>query len=145
MENLKNIHIGTFIERRVNESEIPASRICNFFKCDEEQLEKMYQRDSLDSNTILKWSKLLEYDFFRLYSQHLIFYSPQESIGYNNTVNSKKSVLPEFKKNIYTKEMINFILELIKTNQKTKTQIISEYNIPKTTLFNWLKKYKTID
>lgn len=145
MDNLKNINIGAYIEKRVKETGIALSRICNFFDCDEETIENMYQCESLDSNSILKWSKLLEYDFFRLYTQHLIFYSPQESMGYNdNKIVVKKSTLPEFRKNIYTKEIITFILEMVQANTKTKAQIIREYNIPKTTLYKWISKYKNL-
>ena len=46
-----------------------------------------------------------------------------------------------FRKNIYTKEIIDFILELIKTKTKTTTEITQLYGIPKTTLHNWIKKY----
>lgn len=53
-----------------------------------------------------------------------------------------RSGLPTFRKNIYTKEVIDFILELIETGEKTKAQVIQEYNIPKSTLHKWIYKYK---
>ncbi|KPH14793.1 transposase [Chryseobacterium sp. ERMR1:04] len=141
MDNLKNIHIGNLIKIRVEETFLDSSRICNFFNCDDELIHNMYHSESLDSNIILKWSKLLEYDFFRLYSQHLVFYSSQKSMGYMQIAKIKHSTLPQFKKNIFTREMIEFILELVRTNKKTKSQIINEYRIPKTTLYKWLSKY----
>lgn len=135
----KNIHIGILIYARVKECNIEYSRICNFFKCTEEEIEKMFNQSSLDSDLILKWSKLLEYDFFRLYSQHIILYAPQ---GNTLLKTNNKSQLPQFRKNIYTQEIIDFILELIEKNKKTKNEIIKEYRIPKTTLYKWLSKYK---
>ncbi|MBB6372167.1 transposase [Chryseobacterium shigense] len=138
--NFKNIHIGILIAQRVTESKVKTLRICNFLKCSEEEILKMYQSKSLDAEIILKWSKLLEYDFFRLYTQHLILYSPQ--LATNKAVQTAKSTLPTFRKNIYTKEVIDFILELIETGQKTKAQVIQEYSIPKTTLYKWIYKYK---
>lgn len=137
----KNIHIGEVIHQRVTECEIKMPRICNFFKCDIETIEKMYEVKSLDTEKLLQWSKLLEYDFFRLYSQYLILYSPPKSVKYNTTQNTKKSLLPQFRKNIYTKEIIDFVLELIRTGKKSKKQVTDEYNIPKTTLYKWLDKY----
>ncbi len=131
------------IERKVTESGIEISRICNFLKCKEEDIMKMYQTKSLDTDTLLRWSKLLEYDFFRIYSQHLILYAPQGNINYNDHPQKENSKLPQFRKNIYTKEVISFILELIKTGEKTKAQVINEYKIPKTTLYKWIDKYKT--
>ena len=80
---------------------------------------------------------MLEYDFFRLYSQYLILYAPPTS----ETKNQIKSKLPQFRKNIYIKEVIDFVLHLINTNEKTKKQIIEEYRIPKTTLCKWISKY----
>ncbi len=74
--NFKNIHIGKFIQLRVNESNIDLPRICNFMKCTETEINEMYTQENLSTEVLLRWSKLLEYDFFRLYSQHLILYAP---------------------------------------------------------------------
>jgi hypothetical protein len=99
---------------------------------------QIFQQEHIESGVLLKLSKLLQYDFFRIYSQHLILYAP---IAAENQ--TSLSSLPNFRKNIYTKELIDFILELVKTEQKTKQQIIEEYKIPKTTLYKWISKYKT--
>ncbi|MBB6329143.1 hypothetical protein HNP24_000093 [Chryseobacterium sediminis] len=132
-----DIHIGTMIRDRISECGVELSRICNFFKCREDEIEEMYSQKSFDTEILLKWSKLLQYDFFRVYSMHLILYSPPCSLSPNNT----SSKLPTFRKNVYTQEMIEFILELIENKEKTKLQIIEEYGIPKTTLFKWITKY----
>ncbi|KMQ62717.1 transposase [Chryseobacterium sp. BLS98] len=139
--NFKNIHIGSLISQRVVEHSIEVPRICNFFKCTEEEIERMYYSKSLDSEILLKWCKLLGYDFFRLYSQHLILFAPAASIVYNAVSGKKKTELPQFKKNIYTKELIDFILELVESGEKSRSQIINEYKIPKTTLYKWIAKY----
>ncbi|MCS3530275.1 transposase [Chryseobacterium sp. JUb7] len=140
MQHLKDIHMGSLIRQRVIECELDILRICNFLKCDEKAIDEMYVSSSLDCDLLLQWSKLLEYDFFRIYSQHLIFYAPQASFK-NNTSTSANTALPQFRKNIYTKEMIDFIIDLIQTNRKTKIQVIREYKIPKTTLYKWMNKY----
>ncbi len=136
--NYKEIHIGTMIKQLVLEKEINEDRIANFLKADTVVIDRMYEKKSLDTDLLLSWSKLLKYDLFRLYSQHLLYYSPT-----NNKMSSpsKKSEVPMFRKNIYTKEIIDFILELIKTKTKTTTEITQLYGIPKTTLHNWIKKY----
>ncbi|MGG5207420.1 transposase [Chryseobacterium sp. MIQD13] len=136
--DLKEIYIGQLIRQRVSECDISVTRISKFLKCREEEVEKIYEKESVDVDLLLKLSKLLEYDFFRLYSQHLILYSPPASVAYNNS----KTQLPSFRKNIYTKEIIEFMLDLLETKQKTKAQIIEEYGIPKTTLYKWVSKYK---
>lgn len=140
--NFKNIHIGQMIKERVAESGIEISRICNFFNCTEDEVIEMYQQENLPTDILLKWSKLLEYDFFRLYSQHLILYAPQSGKD-KDSENKNKSKLPTFRKNIYTREVIDFILELYNGGEKTKNQIIEEYKIPKTTFYKWLKKYNS--
>ncbi len=139
--DFKNIHIGSLILKRVTELEVELGRICRFLKCSEIEIQQMYEAASLDTEILLRWSKLLEYDFFRVYNQHLILYAPQGKAIYNRILNEKKSVLPQFKKNIYTREVIDFILEQIDQGEMTKTQVIKEYRIPKTTLYKWLKKY----
>jgi len=143
MKNFKNIHIGSLIHQAVKESNIELSRICNFLKCSEKEILGMYEAESLDTDTLLRWSKLVEYDFFRVYTQHLILYAPQGNIDNNNKISEdKQSKLPEFRKNIYTREVIEFIMELIDTGAKTRLQVIKEYKIPKTTLYKWIDKYK---
>lgn len=138
--NFKNIHIGQLTREKVTESGIEISRICNFLKCSEEEIEKMYESESLDTEILLRWSKLLKYDFFRLYSQHLMLYT--SSMGVENKMKTKKSSLPKFRKNIYTKEIIDFILEQIESEKMTKVEVIAKYRIPKTTLYKWISKYK---
>ncbi|MGR3853777.1 transposase [Chryseobacterium indologenes] len=137
--NIKNIHIGEMIEERWKDMNISMERTCNFFGRDSLIVLEMFTQRSIDCEVLLKWCKLLEYDFFRLYSQHLILYSPPSSV--NNKKEDKKTTLPQFRKNLYTRQIIDFVLELISTGSKTKSQIIEEYRIPKSTLYKWINKY----
>ncbi|WP_415325848.1 transposase [Chryseobacterium sp. MMS23-Vi53] len=141
MKSFKNINAGALIKQRVLESEIEIPRICNFFSTTEEGIEAMYESKSLDAEILLKWSKLLEYDFFRIYSQHLILFSPQSNI-YSNNKDKPHSELPQFRKNIYTREVINFIVDLIHSGEKNMSEVVDKYGIPKTTLHRWTVKYK---
>lgn len=138
--HFKNIHLGSLIKQRSEELKIEASRICNFLDCTEKDIEEMFLCKSLDSKILLRWSKLLEYDFFRLYSQHLILYAPPAAASKVET-QAKATILPQFRKNIYSKEVIDYVLEIINNGEKTKIQVIEEYNIPKTTLYKWFNKY----
>ncbi|RKT01744.1 transposase [Chryseobacterium defluvii] len=140
----KDIHIGEFILKRWKEVNISISRASNFLNATEEEINSMFLQKSLDSNMLLRWSKLLEYDFFRLYSQHLILYAPPAKLKLNNK-HGAISEMPKFKKNIYTIEIIEFLLELIRNDEKTIVEIINEYKIPKTTLYKWIKKYNIHD
>ena len=139
--NFKNIHIGQMIEKAVSETGIPIPRICNFMKCSEDEILEMYKQENLQTDILLKWSKLLEYDFFRIYSQHLILYAPPSAEKESKAVKSK---LPQFRKNIYTKEIIEFILDQINSGEMTKIQVIERYRVPKTTLYKWIDKYKNL-
>lgn len=128
------------IERRVAELGVEIPRICNFLQCRETEILEMYRQKSLDTEILLRWSKLLEYDFFRIYTQHLILYAPPSTT--NEKVETKKMQLPQFRKNIYTKEVIDFILEQMESGEMTKNDILEKYKIPKTTLYKWIGKYK---
>jgi hypothetical protein len=136
--NFKKIHVGELIRLRIEETGVQMDRICAFLKLSEVEILAMLTAESIDSNLLLRLSKLLEYDFFRVYSQHLILYAPPSTGG----LTSKKTKLPEFRKNIYTIEVIEFVLELLSSGKKTKTEIIEEYRIPKTTLYKWISKHK---
>ena len=140
MLNVKNIHIGQMIKERIAESEMETLRICNFFNCTEDEVIEMYQQENLPTDILLRWSKLLEYDFFRIYTQHLILYAPPSAKEQDSK--TEKSSLPQFRKNIYTKEIITFILEQIDSGAMTKIEVMEQYKIPKTTLYKWIDKYK---
>ncbi|AZB07656.1 transposase [Chryseobacterium sp. G0162] len=137
----KDIHIGSCIEQKIKEDDVEMDRLTKFFNRSEEKIQEMLVQDELPTGTLLMWSKILEYDFFRIYSQHLILYAPQKRQEDEIRKNNKSSALPKFRKNIYTKEIIDFIIDLINSGQKTKQQLIDEYRIPKTTLYKWLDKY----
>ena len=141
--NFKSIHIGILINKAVTESGIEMSRICSFLKCSKEEIEKMFTKENLSTDILLKWSNLLDYDFFRVYTQHLILYAPLSAVDEKTKV-KKKSSLPQFRKNIYTKEIIDFVLEQINTKEMTKTEVMERYGIPKTTLYKWISKYKNL-
>ncbi|WEK71171.1 MAG: transposase [Candidatus Chryseobacterium colombiense] len=139
--NIKEIHIGQAIKLLIQEQKISKNRIINFFQCTDQAIELMYRSASLDTDLLLKWSKLLEYDFFRLYSQHLILYSPPAGVEKTEKQKNNKKTLPHFRKNIYTREIIDFIVEQIATGEMTKIQVLERYRIPKTTLYKWISKY----
>lgn len=58
--NFKNIHIGSVIQEQVKLQQIAMQKICKFFDCSEEEVEMMYQKNSLDAEILLKWSMLLK-------------------------------------------------------------------------------------
>lgn len=139
MENLKDIHIGDLLYKRVKEKEVEINRICKFLQKTEKEITEMYSQKSVGADILLKWCKLLEYDFFRLYSNHLILYAPASSPNKKE----KQSQLPQFRKNLYTKEIIDFMLELLENKQMTTLEIMTQYRIPKSTLNKWISKYRS--
>lgn len=135
--NIKNIHIGNLVRSKVEEHQISIERICRFFGQTEEDIEKMYHTKSMDTDILLKWCKLLKFDFFRFYTGHLILYSPQSRV--DNEFRQKENTLV-FRKSIYTQEVKDFILEKIKAGTMTVSDVVGRYRIPKTTLYKWMKK-----
>ncbi|WP_394665195.1 transposase [uncultured Chryseobacterium sp.] len=142
--DFKDIHIGSLIKMRADDIKIEMMRLCKFFQCTEKEIKETYERKSVESEILLRWCKVLDYDFFRVYTQHLILFSPQVHLHKSRDI-KKESLVPQFRKNVYTKELIDFILELLVNNEKTKKQIIEEYRIPKATLHKWVSKYNVAD
>lgn len=64
----KKINIGHLIREEIKVKKIESGRICKFMNCTEKEIEEMYEATDLPTNILLKWCKLLEYDFFRIYS-----------------------------------------------------------------------------
>lgn len=137
---MKKIHIGSLIKQRVDELNIDMKRIVSFFKnLSEKEIKEHYKKSSIETEHLLRWSKLLEYDFFRIYTQHIILFAPVgKTVSKRNT---KSSTLPNYRKNVYTKEIIDFVLDLYTKDNKKIIEISNEYNIPKNTINNWIKKY----
>lgn len=138
--DFKDIHIGNCLKKQVKEQEISIDRICKYFRMHEEEIIRMYSQKSLDTAILLKWCKLAEYDFFRLYVTHLLLYD-----GISHTKRNKETKKVNghiiFRKNIYTKEIKEFLVSLVSTNQKSVSEIMEEYNIPRTTIYKWLRKH----
>ncbi|MBK5721104.1 hypothetical protein JGH11_09515 [Dysgonomonas sp. Marseille-P4677] len=125
LNNFNDIHIGKLIQERMLEGDIPIDRVCNFLKVSEEEIELMLDQKTLDCDLLLRWSKLLNYDFFRIYIQYLILYAPQDT----NKINIEKeqnSSLPTFKKNIYTHEVIMYLVGLVESGHKNTRNIYTE-------------------
>lgn len=140
LKNFKHIHIGKLIELRMQECDISIVRASKFLSVSEDDIEQMYSFQSLDSDVLLRWSKLLKYDFFRIYSQHLILYSPQHTPKKEIAERKEKARLPVLKKNIYTQEIVNYLVELVQTDKMTCRQLQDRYNIPATTIFRLINK-----
>ena len=139
---MKEIHIGSLIKKRVEELNIDIKRIISFFKIySEKDILNQYSSSSIQTDDLLKWSKLLEYDFFRIYTQHIILYAPVGKV--DSTLSPKSTSLPNYRKNVYTKEIIDYVLDLYTKENKKIQEISDEYNIPKNTIHNWIKKYIT--
>lgn len=51
--NFKHIHIGQIIKQSVPENGIKPSRICNFLKCSEDQIQNMYRQENLNMSMMI--------------------------------------------------------------------------------------------
>ena len=143
LDNFRNIHIGKLIQQRMQECEVDILRASRFLDVGEGEIEQTFESKSIDSEILLRWSKLLQYDFFRIYTQHLILYAPQDPKKVNRK--AKDTALPVFKKNIYTSEVIVYLIGLVNDGKKTYNQLQKEYNIPATTMQRWARKYGKIN
>ncbi len=137
---MKKINIGKMIEEACDAMQIKEERIEIFFSMPYAEVKKMYQQEHLCTNMLLKWSKLIKYDFFRVYSGHLINYH-----GISAKLKNEKSFIDsgiQIKKNLYTPEIKEFIIQKVQSEQMTVNQAIERYGVGRTTLFRWLAKSK---
>lgn len=63
------IHIGHDIQREVEKQGRSTVWLSRELGCHRTNLYKIYDRASIDTNTLLRISKILDHDFFRQYSQ----------------------------------------------------------------------------
>ena len=141
MVNFKEIHIGQHLKRISEFKNLSITRACAFLECSKKDIEDMYAQPSMDSQLLLKWCKLLNYNFFMFYHTHLQIYKPQAS-----TTKLKDNQLEEelkpyvFRKNLYSPELIDWVLEQLRSQKLSAKDIIDKYQIPKTTLYRWKKR-----
>lgn len=140
MNTFKTIHIGQQIKNIATIKELSISRACQFLKCSAQDIEEIYEKESLDSDQLLRWCKLLDYNFFMFYHSHLQLYSPSASIAKLPSKGKPKTEGQSFKKNLYSPEIIDYILKKLKNNELSAKEIMEVYHIPRTTLYRWKKK-----
>jgi hypothetical protein len=65
--------------------------------------------------------------------------------GISNTLSKKTENVEiegiQIRKNVYTKELIEFLVNKVRNNEMNSSQVITQYGIPKTTFYKWLQKY----
>jgi predicted transcriptional regulator len=141
---VRNLHIGDIISKIIIEKKMKMADIKSKMCITSKTLNKMLIAKSLDTTHLLKWSKVLRYDFFRLYSSHLMLHH-----GISNTLTRKTDSLNiqgiHIRKNVYTKDLIQFLINKVQTNEMTPMEVINQYAIPKTTFYKWLQKYAPND
>jgi hypothetical protein len=137
---VRDIHIGNLINYVLSEKKVSLNEIRSKMGFSTRIINQMLNSPSIDTLLLLKWSKVLRYDFFRLYSSHLMLHH-----GISNTLSKKEDNLEiegiQIRKNVYTKELIQFLVNKVRSNEMNTRQVINQYGIPKTTFYKWLQKY----
>lgn len=68
MENKKNtIHIGQCIKQRVEAQGVTTVWLAVKFGCHRTNLYKIYEKPTIDTGVLLRISRILGYNFFKLY------------------------------------------------------------------------------
>jgi len=64
MENLKNIHIGSIIKQKFEESSMNITEFAKKIHLDRTSIYKVFLRKSIDTELLIKISSTLNYDFY---------------------------------------------------------------------------------
>ena len=65
----ESIHIGHIIRNKLKESQITVVEFSAKLNCNRTNVYNIFNRPSIDTDLLLRISKILQYDFFKLYSQ----------------------------------------------------------------------------
>ncbi|MCT4664596.1 MAG: helix-turn-helix domain-containing protein [Flavobacteriales bacterium] len=78
-----------------------------------------------------------------IYHTHLQMFTPSAATTKiaSKPKNQEIQKSYSFKKNLYSPEIIKWILEQIESKKMSVSQIIDRYSIPRTTIYRWKKKY----
>lgn len=133
MGTYNEIHIGKILQKEILDQKIDSKKIMLYFDCNRNRITATFEKKTISTEELLKWSIFLRKDFFRLYSGYLILHrgiSSKPSIKNNN-----KEII--IRKNVYTPEIKKFIVDSIRSEKITIVEAIKKYNIPKTTIYKW--------
>lgn len=137
----KKIHIGQKIRERADFLQIPSERLAERLSIPVSALNEVFSKETIDTGLLLKISKRLNYDFFRLYTGHLIVYAPSSATSKIKEPRQKMNVAFDFRKNVYTPEIIAYFIRKLEKQEISIGEIISKYKIPKSTIYRWKTKY----
>ena len=65
------MHIGNLIKEELERQERTVSWFARKLCCDRSNIYKLFKRSTIDTELLLRVSKILNYDFFELYKKEL--------------------------------------------------------------------------
>ncbi|MCQ2076090.1 MAG: helix-turn-helix transcriptional regulator [Bacteroidaceae bacterium] len=65
------MHIGEIIQQKVKEKGMTVAGFAKILNCSRANVYKIYAKYSIDTSVLKHISKILEFDFFKLYSEEL--------------------------------------------------------------------------
>lgn len=68
---LSRLHIGNLIKEELERQERTVSWFARKLCCDRSNIYKLFKRSTIDTELLLRVSKILNYDFFELYKKEL--------------------------------------------------------------------------
>ncbi|MDR1672168.1 MAG: helix-turn-helix transcriptional regulator [Bacteroidales bacterium] len=68
---MEEIHIGELIRRKMKEERYTAAWLAKQLECDPSNIYKIFKNYRIDTDSLLKISRLLHHDFFSYYSSLL--------------------------------------------------------------------------
>jgi plasmid maintenance system antidote protein VapI len=71
---MEEIHIGELIRRKMKEEKYTAVWLAGQLGCDSSNVYKIFRNYRIDTDSLLKISRLLHYDFFSHYSSLLDYW-----------------------------------------------------------------------
>lgn len=67
----QNLHIGQCIKARLEKEGRTTVWLAQQLGCHRTNLYNIYEKQTIDTGVLLRISKILEYDFFQLYSEQI--------------------------------------------------------------------------
>lgn len=70
MGDIEQIHIGKLIKQTVKNKGVKVAWLAQQMHCHRNNIYKMYEKSWIDTETLMKISLLLDFNFFHLYSNY---------------------------------------------------------------------------
>jgi plasmid maintenance system antidote protein VapI len=103
----RQIIIGSLIKEKFKDSGLSISEFASLIACESRNIQKIFNKEHLSVDLLLKISEALKFDFFKIYSEYLLLEEKQSCSSDESHIRFEVSIPIEDAKKFYEYYRVN--------------------------------------